>query len=106
MEYFDSMATAGLCRTLIAITPSQSTYIETHPGGGAILKRRPPALRNIGTDHDTQVLSGFSCGHAVELAHGCCHRFLSASPVLCDGAGMQRSPVSSTHAQVGAPLRA
>ena len=59
--YFGSKATAGLCQALIALMPPHSVYIESHLGGGAIMKRKPPALLNIG----------------VELVHGCCHRYLS-----------------------------
>ena len=74
--WFGSKATAGLCQALIAMMPPHSTYIETHLGGGAIMRRKPGALRNIGIDLDERALSGFECGHPVELVHGCCHRFL------------------------------
>ena len=84
MGYLGSKATAGLCQTLIAMMPSHSRYIETHLGGGAIMKRKPPALCNIGIDLD-----------AVELVHGCCHRFLSVFPLECrvkwGAAGSRRS---------------
>ncbi len=55
-----------------------ATYIETHLGSGAIMRRKPPALRNIGIDLDGAALAGFSCAWPVELVHGCCHRFLEA----------------------------
>ena len=74
--WFGSKATAGLCQALVAMMPPHSTYIETHLGGGAIMRRKPGALRNIGIDLDERALSGFECGHPVELVHGCCHRFL------------------------------
>ncbi len=38
--------------TAPAMMPPHDTYIETHLGGGAIMKRKPPALRNIGIDLD------------------------------------------------------
>ena len=60
--------------------PPHGTYIETHLGSGAIMKRKPPALRNIGIDLDAAALAGFACDYPVELVHGCCHRFLSAFP--------------------------
>ena len=78
--YFGSKATAGLCQALIALMPPHSTYIETHLGGGAIMKRKPGALRNIGTDLDERALAGFQCDYPVELVHGCCHRFLAEHP--------------------------
>ena len=75
MGYFGSKATAGLCQPLIAMMPPHATYIETHLGSGAIMRRKPPALRNIGIDLDGAALAGFSCAWPVELVHGCCHRF-------------------------------
>ena len=80
MGYFGSKATAGLCQPLIAMMPPHSTYIETHLGSGAIMRRKPPAQRNIGIDLDGAALAGFSCAWPVELVHGCCHRFLSGFP--------------------------
>jgi len=74
--WFGSKATAGLCQALIALMPPHSTYIETHLGGGAIMRRKPGALRNIGIDLDERALSEFKCDYPVELVHGCCHRFL------------------------------
>ena len=45
-SYFGSKATSGLCQPIIALMPPHDTYIETHLGGGAIMKRKPPALHN------------------------------------------------------------
>ena len=77
MGYFGSKATSGLCQPLIAMMPPHDTYIETHLGGGAIMRRKPAALRNIGIDRDARALDGFECDYRVELIHGCAHRFLS-----------------------------
>ena len=44
--------------------------------GGAIMKRKPPALRSI--DLNRRAVERFSCGYPVELHHGCAHRFLSS----------------------------
>ena len=57
--------------------PPHDVYIETHLGGGAIMRRKPPAARSIGIDLDGRALAEFACGHAVELVHGCAHRFLA-----------------------------
>ena len=62
---------------MVLMTPPHRTRIETHPGSGAIMKRKPPALHNIGIDLDTQVVAGLACDCPVELVNGCCHRFLS-----------------------------
>ena len=74
--YFGSKATSGLCQALIAMMPPHSVYIETHLGGGAIMKRKPPALRVIGIDLDGRAIEAFRCDYEVELVHGCAHRFL------------------------------
>ncbi|MDE0513629.1 MAG: DNA methylase [Gammaproteobacteria bacterium] len=78
--YRGSKATTGLCQPLIAMMPPHSVYIETHLGGGAIMQRKPAALRNIGIDLNERALAGFACEYPVELVHGCCHRFLAAFP--------------------------
>ena len=76
VSYFGSKATSGLCQPLIAMMPPHDTYIETHLGGGAIMRRKPAALRNIGIDRDARALDAFECNYPVELVHGCAHRFL------------------------------
>jgi len=75
--YFGSKATSGLCQPIIALMPPHDTYIESHLGGGAIMKRKLPALRNIGIDRDQSALEKFRCDYPVELVHGCAHRFLA-----------------------------
>lgn len=77
MGYFGSQATSGLCQAIIAVMPPHATYIESHLGGGAIMKRKPPALRNIGIDLDPRAIAEFECGYPVELANGGAHRFLA-----------------------------
>lgn len=75
--YFGSKATSGLCQPIIALMPPHDTYIESHLGGGAIMRRKPPALRNIGIDLNERTLGKFECHYPVERVHGCAHRFLS-----------------------------
>jgi hypothetical protein len=41
------------------------------------MKRKPPALRNIGIDLDPQAIASFKCGYPVELINGCAHGFLA-----------------------------
>ncbi len=77
MGYFGSKATSGLCQAIIAMMPPHETYIETHLGGGAIMKRKPPALNNIGIDLDPQALADFECDYPMQRIHGCAHRFLA-----------------------------
>lgn len=75
-NYFGSKATSGLCQPIIALMPPHDTYIETHLGGGAIMRRKPPALRNIAIDRDPGPLARFECDYPVEKVKGCAHRFL------------------------------
>ena len=79
-RYFGSKATAGLCLPLIALMPPHSVYLETHLGGGAIMQRKPAALRNIGIDIDAQALAQFQCAYPVELVQGCAHEYLAHYP--------------------------
>lgn len=76
-SYFGSKATSGLCQLIIAMMPPHDTYIETHLGGGAIMQRKAPALRNIGIDLNRRALGRFRCDYPVELIHGCAHRYLA-----------------------------
>ena len=77
MGYFGSKATSGLCQAIIAMMPPHDTYIESHLGGGAIMKRKPPALHNIGIDLDPQAIANFKCSYPVELINGCAHGLLA-----------------------------
>jgi hypothetical protein len=89
-HFFGSKATSGLCQPIIALMPPHDTYIESHLGGGAIMKRKLPSLRNIGIDLNQRTLERFQCSYPVELVHGCAHRFLADFPyqgrelVYCD----------------------
>ena len=56
-QYVGSKATAGLCQPLIALMPPHRVYLEIHLGGGAIMQRKPAALRHIGIDIDAQALA-------------------------------------------------
>jgi site-specific DNA-adenine methylase len=75
--YFGSKAASGLFQNIIAMMPPHDTYIETHLGGGAIMKRKPPALNNIGIDRDPETLTGFDCDYPVDLVNCCAHHFLT-----------------------------
>lgn len=76
-SYFGSKATSGLCQPIIAMMPPHDTYIETHLGGGAIMRNKPPALNNIAIELNSKPLSAFDCDYPVQKVHGCAHRFLS-----------------------------
>ena len=74
--YLGSKATSGLCQGIISMMPPHTTYIETHLGGGAIMKRKAPSMRSIGIDLDPQPISDFEEPYPVELIHGCAHEFM------------------------------
>lgn len=79
-NWFGSKATSGLCQPIIALMPPHDTYIETHLGGGAIMKRKPAARHNISIDLNARALEQFQCDYPVEKIHGCAHRFLAEYP--------------------------
>ncbi|MBF0196908.1 MAG: DNA methylase, partial [Planctomycetes bacterium] len=70
-SYLGSKATSGLCQAIISMMPPHATFIETHLGGGAIMKRKAPSMRSIGIDLDPEAISSFECSYPVELIRGC-----------------------------------
>jgi hypothetical protein len=46
---------SGVYQKLINLIPPHETYIETHLGGGAIMKKKGAAKKNIGIDIDPEV---------------------------------------------------
>ncbi len=58
--------------------PPHTTYIESHLGGGAIMKKKTPALQNIGIDIDSRTLSDFKCHYPVSLVNDCAYGFLAS----------------------------
>lgn len=67
MSYLGSKAASGVYQKIIAEMPPHDTYIETLLGGGAIMLRKPPAIRNIGIDLDVEALKNFAFTH--QLSH-------------------------------------
>jgi site-specific DNA-adenine methylase len=74
--YFGSKAASGLYQNIIALMPPHDTYIETHLGGGAVMRYKPPARINIAIDIDPQPLASFECGYRVHKVNACAHRYL------------------------------
>lgn len=58
--------------------PPHATYIETHLGGGSVLRRKRPARRTIAIDLDERVVARWRAAAPadVELVHGCAVQFL------------------------------
>ena len=88
--YFGSKVTSGLCQPLIGMMPPHETYIETHLGGGAMMKRKQAARNNIRLGLNQRSLSKFDCHYPVTLVNGCTHLFLThyhyhgSERVYCD----------------------
>lgn len=69
----------GRCyRQIIAQMPAHATYIETHLGGGAVLRAKRPAGRTIGIDVDSAVITAWQARADLELVHGDACTFLRA----------------------------
>jgi hypothetical protein len=63
---------------VISMMPPHRTYIETHLGSGAVLRKKRPAQRSVGIDIDALVVKRW-CDTpfpGLELIHGCAVDFL------------------------------
>lgn len=79
---------------LINLMPPHEVYVETHLGGGAVLRHKRPALRSIAIELDGQVVDRWRTqeptGLELELVHGRAEDFLETFPfkgkelVYCD----------------------
>lgn len=76
MGYLGSKAASGAYQAIIASMPPHDTYIETHLGSGAVMRRKPRASRTIGVDLDPIVIDQFSGIPDVELHCGDAVAFL------------------------------
>lgn len=63
---------------IINLMPPHSTFIETHLGGGAVLRMKKPTDRNIGIDIDERVIDTWRSLYpdVCELVHGDAIKFL------------------------------
>ncbi len=59
-------------KKIINLIPTHEVYIETHLGGGSIMRKKRPARRNIGVEIDPKVIQKWSTitGIEFELIHG------------------------------------
>ena len=66
---------------VIGAMPVHRVYIETHLGGGAVMRAKKPAERQIGIDADKQVIDAWRLqGAPCELVHGDAVAFLRNYP--------------------------
>lgn len=63
---------------IISLMPPHATYIETHLGGGSILRRKRPARRSFAIDMDERVVASWRASglDGVEIVQGCAVSFL------------------------------
>ena len=61
MSYLGSKAASGAYQAIIANMPPHDTYIETHLGSGAIMRKKPKASTSIGIDIDPSAIDNFIC---------------------------------------------
>ena len=77
---------------LINLMPPHEVYIESHLGGGAVIRHKKPSLRNIGIDIDPKPLQAWDPvpGLPVELVNCAAEDYLASFPfsgselVYCD----------------------
>lgn len=70
----------GKCyQRLISLMPPHTTYIESHLGGGAVLRNKRPAQISIGIDADARVIDRWQREHSdlCQLVHGDASSFLA-----------------------------
>lgn len=77
---------------VVNLMPPHSVYIETHLGGGAVMRHKRAASRSIGIDLDERVIDEWNAipSSTMELVHGKAEDFLRSYPfsgselVYCD----------------------
>jgi len=62
LTYFGGKAQEGVYQTIINQIPPHRIYIEPFLGGGAVMRYKRQAEKNIGIDIDKEVLEQFSIG--------------------------------------------
>jgi hypothetical protein len=81
-----------LYQRVINLLPPHATYLETHLGGGAVLRHKKPASKNVGVDLDPLVikrwqesfpaLASYSAADATEFLSNWC--FTGNELIYCD----------------------
>src|SRR3712207_141186 len=63
---------------IISLMPPHDTYVETHLGGGSVVRRKRPARRSIGVEIDSRVIEHWRANPlpGLEVVSGCAVRFL------------------------------
>lgn len=77
----------GRCyQQIINLLPPHNTYIESHLGGGAVMRHKQPSSRNIGIDIDDRVIAKWRAEYpgACDLVNADANTFLRNYP-FCGG---------------------
>ncbi|QQK62510.1 DNA adenine methylase (plasmid) [Shewanella sp. LC6] len=74
-NYLGGKNGSGVYQAIINLLPPHDTYIEGFLGTGAVMKRKAPALRNIGLDLNKSCIDEFDYA-AAELYQCCAFQFL------------------------------
>lgn len=59
-SFFGAKSGSGMYQAIINLMPPHDQYIEAFLGSGAIMRLKPPAVRNIGLDLDQDAVRRFS----------------------------------------------
>jgi len=92
MNYYVAGGKGGCYQSLINLMPPHAVYIETHLGGGAVLRYKRPAKRNIAIEIDPKVIKMWNDNNKIdfELIHGDAiiflknYEFIGKELVYCD----------------------
>lgn len=84
MHYPGGKGASGVYQRLINQIPPHRVFIETHLGGGAIMRFKKPAEINIGIDLDKDVLDAWPKTGQIQLIHSDAINYLAAYPFIGD----------------------
>lgn len=84
MHYPGGKGASGVYQRLINQIPPHRVFIETHLGGGAIMRHKKPAEINIGIDLDKDVLDAWPKTGQVQLIHADAINYLATYPFIGD----------------------
>ena len=84
MHYPGGKGASGVYQRLINQIPPHRVFIETHLGGGAIMRHKKPAEINIGIDLDKGVLDAWPKTGQAQLVHADAINYLATYPFIGD----------------------
>jgi len=84
MHYPGGKGASGVYQRLINQIPPHRVFIETHLGGGAIMRHKKPAEINIGIDLDKGVLDAWPKTGQAQLIHADAINYLATYPFIGD----------------------